>query len=174
MYYNVSQLLRETIGSTRKYLFDEEFSVSEDIRSQAYRGQFALMRTDRGVLATVTLETQTQNNCSRCLKPFVEPLAMEFEEEYFSTVEVSTGKPLPALEETEGAFTIDRNHVLDLREAVRQYYITNTPMKALCQHDCQGLCASCGGNRNQGACTCERVAVDRRWGPLRQLKRSCG
>ena len=174
MYYNVSQLLRETIGSTRKYLFDEEYSVSEDLLSQACRGQFALMRTDRGVLATVTLETQTQNNCSRCLKPFVESLAMEFEEEYFPTVEVSTGRPLATLGETEGAFTIDGNHVLDLREAVRQYYITNSPMKALCRPDCQGLCPSCGGNRNQGACSCERAVVDRRWGSLRQLKRSCG
>lgn len=174
MYYNVSQLLREPIGSTRMCLVDEEFSVSEDLQSQACRGQCALMRTDRGVLATVMLETQTQNNCSRCLMSFVEPLAMEFAEEYFPTVEVSTGKPLAVLEKAEGAFTIDGNHFLDLREAVRQYYITNSPMKTLCQPDCQGLCASCGGNLNQWSCTCKRETVDRRWGPLSQLKESCG
>jgi uncharacterized protein len=50
-------------------------------------------------------------------------------------------------EDEPGAFTIDRNNILDLEEAVRQYSTLAIPMKPLCREDCPGLCPVCGAKR---------------------------
>ncbi|QQG66536.1 YceD family protein [Desulfobulbus oligotrophicus] len=46
--------------------------------------------------------------------------------------------------------------VIDLNEAVRQQLFLMVPMKKLCSEECKGICAWCGGNRNQVLCKCDR------------------
>ncbi len=46
----------------------------------------------------------------------------------------------------------------------------NVPMKPLCRPDCQGLCPTCGADRNEDACSCEERSADPRWAALAALK----
>jgi uncharacterized protein len=62
-----------------------------------------------------------------------------------------------------------RQHELDLRPAIREEWLLSVPQFAVCSDSCQGLCPTCGGNRNTGACTC-RPAVDPRWSALSSLR----
>ena len=48
MYFNVSQLLRESSGATRSYRVDEPFTLAEGTKAKA-RGAIRLLRTDRGI-----------------------------------------------------------------------------------------------------------------------------
>ena len=43
---------------------------------------------------------------------------------------------------------------VDLAPLLREAMILALPTRPLCSEDCQGLCPHCGGNRNQGACSC--------------------
>ena len=169
MRYNVAQLLREQVGSTRSYQIDEEPSPHGKTPPEQAENRLLLMRTDKGLWATARLETQVPGVCSRCLKPFTQSLAMVIEEEYFPMVDVNTGRPLPIPDQEQGVFTIDSSHILDLHEAVRQYSMTHGPMKPLCQPGCLGLCPTCGEDLNQGACSCQAATTDPRWAPLKQL-----
>jgi uncharacterized protein len=90
------------------------------------------------------------------------------EEEYYPTIDLDTGAPLPAPEE-ETPFLIDQHHILDLREAVRQQLVLAEPMKPLCRDGCAGLCPTCGADRNAGPCTCPVADVDPRWAALTNL-----
>ena len=45
----------------------------------------------------------------------------------------------------------------------------NIGANPLCADDCQGLCAQCGRNLNEGDCDCVRDETDSRWGPLKEL-----
>jgi uncharacterized protein len=94
-------------------------------------------------------------------------LGFDFEEEYYPTIDVVTGLPVPVPEE-EGIFTIGGDHVLDLSEAIRQYAIMALPMAPICRPDCAGLCPECGQNLNQGSCACRAIARDARWEALRE------
>ena len=169
MYYNVAQLLKESVGSTRTYRVDEAVSVDDDTQISA-TGQIALMRTDKGIWVDAGIEMGVWLTCSRCLKRSASPLRLVIEEEYLPTVDINTGQPLNVPEKAEGSFTIGPQHVLDLREALRQYRLTNQPMKPLCDEECRGLCPICGANRNEaGACSCQGEGIDTRWGPLSKL-----
>jgi len=166
MEINVSQQLKEPIGSTRDY----ELSELVDINGSAsmVEGRARLMRTDRGILAKATLHTELEVTCSRCLGLFRCPLVLSIEEEYFPTTDVVSGTRLPLPEET-GCFAIDEYFILDLSEAIRQYSLLAMPMKPLCREDCAGLCPRCGHNLNLGPCPCPSQQVDPRWAALTKL-----
>lgn len=168
MQINVSQLLREPIGSMRYYQVNEFTDISGEGKDHLVQGECSLLRTQRSILVKCALSTEVELICSRCLKPFHYPLAINFEEEYLPTLDVVSGTALP-LPEEPGAFTIDEHHILDLTEAIRQYTELATPMKPLCHKNCTGLCQSCGHNLNQGSCDCPVQDTDPRWSELMKL-----
>ncbi len=169
MEMNVSQLLKEPIGSSRKYKIDEALDIAEDKRDNAFSGEISLLRTQRGILARAGLHTELELTCGRCLSALRYPLDINFEEEYIQTIDVNSGLPLETSGEL-GSFTIDEHHIIDLREAVRQYALLLIPMKPLCREGCEGLCPECGRNLNQGPCGCPVRTVDPRWSKLMNLR----
>lgn len=151
MQFNVAQQLKQPVGSTRGYEID--YSPREDEDSHPVSGKVELTRTNQGILVRGNLSTKTSLVCSRCLTTFDYPITIGIEEEYLPSVDIETGVLLPTPEDSQG-FTIDRHHILDLTEAVRQYVLLNTPMNPLCRPDCAGLCPQCGADLNQGPCSC--------------------
>jgi len=168
MKINVSQLLKSGIGTTRNYKMSESVNVTDNGIDSIVEGDIKLIRTDKGILARATLHTETEVICSRCLSSFIYPLNIEFEEEYFPTVDIVEGNSL-ALPGEPGCFTIDEHHILDLIEAIRQYALLGIPMKPLCGANCAGLCPDCGQNLNRGTCNCPPPGGDPRWDKLREL-----
>jgi uncharacterized protein len=165
MRFNVAQLLKEPIGSTRTYQLEQTFTGSQRIVDSA-RGQVRLMRTHQGILVAGELNIAVTLACSRCLDPFERCSTIAIEEEYFPTVDINTGKSVSLPENTDDGLRIDSSHIIDLSEALRQYAITEEPMKPLCQEHCRGLCPVCGVNQNEEECDCRSQETDPRWGAL--------
>lgn len=167
MLFNVSGLVQEGIGATRTYDIDDVLE-SEERQPEAVAGSVELLRTKDGVLVRAHLRLVEPEVCSRCLEPLQETLAIEFEEEFLTTVDVRSGRPV-AEPIDEEAFRIDENHMLDLTEAIRQYREASVAMQPLCRPDCRGLCPRCGQDLNQGDCACNAAPVDNRWSALAGL-----
>ncbi len=168
MHYNLAQLLMEPIGSTRDYDVNESFTGPEQGINGA-QGWVRVIRTHRGVWVRAKLETQVRLTCSRCVKRFDHSSVLTVEEESFPTVDPVTGRKTEPLEENETDIYLDDQHVLDMREVVRQYVLTEMPIKPLCRKECPGLCSGCGTNLNEGKCKCKAVPVDSRWGLFTEL-----
>jgi uncharacterized protein len=169
MYFNVAQLLKENSGSRRSFQADEMRAPEGGAPAGHIAGTIRLLRTDRGVWVGAELESQVTCCCSRCLTDYEQPICMDIEEEYLPLVDIDSGAKLDLAEIGEENFLIDQNHILDLAEAVRQYSALNTPMKPVCGENCEGLCTTCGANRNETPCTCENTLVDSQWAPLLEL-----
>ncbi len=165
MLFNVSQLLREPTGASRNYVLDPDAPV--------HRGAVELVRVPGGVLARCEADVLIEAECSRCLAPFAYPAHIAFDEVYVQQYDVATGAKLPPPEEAD-AFTIGASHVIDISEAVRQYYETAAAMQPLCRPDCPGICSECGQDLSIAACTCDRAPLDSRWAALAALQRSNG
>lgn len=167
--YNVSTLLKEPIGATREYEVESRVLIEEDEpRYQQIAGHATFLRTSRGILVTAQLQGVQSEPCSRCLQTVNLTLQLEIEEEYLAGFDATTDAK-PASPEEPEAFQIDAHHMLDLEELVRQYWTTALPMRPLCRPECQGLCATCGQDLNQGVCSCSVVEKDERWSALRPL-----
>jgi uncharacterized protein len=163
MLFNVSQLLREPVGSTRRATLEPEPPV--------HRGSAELIRTPDGVLVRCEADVVLEANCSRCLAAFGYPAHIEFEEIFHQQFEVTTGAKLPPPDEEE-PFLISASHTIDITEAVRQYSEMAAELQPLCRPDCPGICPECGQDLTIANCRCEREPIDTRWAALAALKRS--
>ncbi len=165
---NVSQLLKEPVGSIRALEVDDAASVLERGATTRLKGVVRLTRTGRGVWASGTLTATVDAECSRCLVTFSHWVDLPIDDEYLPALDPSTGaRPKPA-EVPDESFVIDGHHTLDLEEAVRQYLFAVLPLQPLCRPDCLGLCQQCGADLNEGPCGCE-APIDPRWEPLSKL-----
>ncbi len=174
MQFNVASLLKGPVGAIKEYDLEEHVLRHLTEEAELVRpitGHVQFMRTQAGILVTGTLHTRVLTTCSRCLEPAYYNLSVDIEEEFYPTVEVFTGAAIDWQQYTDDeALLIDAQHILDMTEVVRQDLIVALPMQPLCHEDCKGLCPVCGQNLNEGACTCERDAIDPRWAALAQLK----
>ena len=169
MRFDVAQLLKDSIGATRRYDVEEDFPPLEDTGIASAQGWVEFMRTDRGVWARGFLKTTAPFVCSRCLGSFSLSLGLPIDEQFYPVVDMATGKSLTSVGVEDGAFRLTPSHELNLSEAVRQTALTVQPLKPLCRLDCLGLCSQCGANRNEGSCGCPSEATDPRWQPLLEL-----
>jgi uncharacterized protein len=167
MEIHVARLLQSEVGERRSLDVDEDLDGIEEASTRV-RGTFDLVRTNDGILVRGLAMLTVHDECARCLEPASEHLRLRIAEEFFPTVDVSTGTALPPPREEE-AFTIDSDHVLRMQAAVREYASAARPLALLCRPDCKGLCPTCGANLNTEACGHEQAAADPRWAALRSL-----
>ena len=64
----------------------------------------------------------------------------------------------------------EKTEFVDLTDELRQSIILSLPSYPVCRQDCQGVCATCGKNLNEGPCTCTHEEQDSRWGALDALE----
>lgn len=168
MRLNVLYELRQAIGATSRYDLEEPRMMVDAMEFTSLHGTLGLLRTDRGLLATVEIEATELTICSRCAKAIDVPVDVSFKEEYLPYIDPRTSTRVKVYE-GEDNFRIGDDHVLDLTEAMRQYILTSEPQKPLCKPDCAGLCPECGTDWNETACRCSGT-IDGRWAALAVLK----
>jgi len=127
---NVAQLLKEPVGSIRRYRIGEILDEHDEGLAQ---GSITLTRTGQGVLVQGELTLLVELVCSRCLKDFSYAMSFTIEEEF-----LQGWNDLPSPEEPDDV-TVDSDNILDLGEIIRQYAVLNLPMKALCTAQCSAL-----------------------------------
>ena len=166
---------------------DDEFSVLGPV---TFKGTLA-RRGDKFLLkgrVTATL----QLGCGRCLTPFPRPVDTTVDLSYIPerppvvaakdavgakdpVKGPAKGAKAPAVQEEVELQDEDldtayyRDHVLDLAEMLREQFYLALPMQPLCRPDCQGLCPSCGIDRNVETCQCKTEWVDPRLSVLKTL-----
>jgi uncharacterized protein len=177
--YNVAQLLKERVGSTRKLDVNTETLAlyedgDEELDAHDLEGTVKVTKLSEGVLVQGDVKAHVHVQCSRCLTDIDLPVEAQLEEQFRPTVDVETGRAVQrqSYEEDDSAFDIDPNHMMDLTEPVRQALLVAMDMRPLCREDCSGLCAECGANRNEVDCGHEPVVEDPRWAALRELNLS--
>jgi uncharacterized protein len=95
--------------------------------------------------------------CRRCLQPLIGRIEADVHEMYQVTIT------------DPDAFLIENDQV-DLALMIRETMVLELPDGPLCKVNCAGLCAICGKDLNEGACSCPSGSVDPRWSVLDALR----
>lgn len=116
-----------------------------------------------------TLRGSVSRECVRCLNIFEENVALTCDADFGQLAQSvpSTGlnqkkkkgkHAFNRSNEEEHEVEIDAYPIIlnqvDLLPALREHLILATPVHALCQENCSGLCQKCGMNLNEGICGC--------------------
>ncbi len=170
MRFHVAQLLKEPVGSVRRFAIDEPLDLADEQFEVIgpIEGGVWLMRTNAGILASGSFHFSISIACGRCLADFEHPVDLQFEEEFKPSINMTTGLPI-RYDADDDSFRIDDHHILDLGEAIRQYTLTAVPMLPLCREDCAGLCPTCGQDRNDAPCGCAPTDADSPFAVLKGL-----
>jgi uncharacterized protein len=179
----------------------EGVSVSGDLTSEeleltdadvSIRGALAvgldLRAVDRTICVTGVVEGTAIRQCVRCLKSFDEPMAFSVRVAYERETKTAAAvvkrddlrkkKAAPAVEvepeePNDDLYYYVGDH-LELAPMLREQLILASPMHPLCAEDCQGLCARCGKDLNEGPCHCAAEPTGSPFQVLRSAKQKLG
>lgn len=136
---NVAQLLKQPVGAARALeVHLSRFQLDTDLWARDVEVDGRLIRIATGILVEGTIRGIATLECVRCLEAFDAPYQGQFDAEFWPSVEVRTGVPLPLPEDDE-IFVIDHNHEMDLAEILRQVSIVALPMRPVCGDSCPGF-----------------------------------
>ena len=157
MQYNAAGLLKDDVGARRNFAFENEEIMTPGENFRHVAGVVRLLRTDRGILAQTEVHGLTHDLCSRCLGDAEVEVEAYLEEEFYPTNyfegftdrdgDNSGGIDDPAL-------LINEDNILDMREPVRQAFVSVKPLAPVCRDGCKGLCPTCSADLNEEACQC--------------------
>ncbi|MCD7769238.1 MAG: DUF177 domain-containing protein [Oscillospiraceae bacterium] len=96
--------------------------------------------------------------CDRCTAEFRRTVSRQFQVTLQADAED---------EDDPDLFPLEGDSV-DVSDVLETCFILDTDRKLLCREDCKGLCPTCGGNLNDGPCSCKKP-IDPRLAVLGQL-----
>jgi len=149
MQFNVAQLLKEPIGSIRRYQLAEDASkLDPELQLLSpLTGDLQMIRINSGVLVRGQLKLVVRATCNLCIEPIAMPLNFTIEENFRPLTEVETGRYIPpnefegeAEDLEDAALLIDEHHILDISEIVRQSIWLALPMYPGCNWEGASEC----------------------------------
>ena len=132
------------------------------------RVQGRIRRDGRRVKVAGKINGHLQLECDRCLKPLDSTVAVKFNREYVTTADYEALHAVELAEDDLNLLVFD-GVVIDVDALVREELLLAAPDQVLCQQNCQGICPTCGVDRNVTACDCETAEIDPRWAGLKEL-----
>jgi uncharacterized protein len=132
--------------------------------------ELQLRRADQSIEMKGRLKTRGIMTCSRCLKPFVQPLKSDFRLIYANRPQSIYHTRETELSAEDVELILFDGEIIDTYQAIYEETLAALPSKPLCHPDCKGLCPRCGKDLNRGACQCKNEEVDPRLAVLKQFK----
>ncbi|HET9772204.1 MAG TPA: DUF177 domain-containing protein [Acidimicrobiia bacterium] len=157
---NVADLLRRP-GTTREVHLEipvpglENSSTRVD-DEQPLTIDLRLESLSAAIVASGRVRGRWRSVCSRCLAPLEADFDLRLREVFEEDPIEDETYPL-------------QHEEIDLEQPLRDNVVPELPTIPVCADDCQGLCPTCGVNRNESDCDCGSEARDPRWDTLRAL-----
>ncbi|OLL76608.1 hypothetical protein Ae168Ps1_5023 [Pseudonocardia sp. Ae168_Ps1] len=122
----------------------------------------SLESVTEGVYVSGTAAARLEGECSRCLDPIGDDVAVRIGELF--------AYPDSVTEETTDADEIPRlvDDRIDITQTVRDAVVTDLPMAPLCRPDCPGLCDVCGERWADLPQDHGHETLDSRWAALKE------
>lgn len=157
---NVADLLRRS-GTGRDEVLEGALEQLEVVDTRMPSGspvriEARLESVSDGVVAKGQVIAPWEGECRRCLKTVTGTLRSDI-------LEVFEAEP------KEGETLLLDGVTIDLEPVAREAVLLDLPLAPLCTEDCEGLCPTCGVDRNEIACECAPPAADPRWSGLEGL-----
>ena len=161
-------VLRRVVGTTVKEVLVGPFDPADELgptalsTSRIVEGaemtmDIVLQSASRSITLAGTASAPWSGLCSRCAVHVSGDLTVPVDELFVEKVG-----------EDDDVYRIV-DDAIDVGPAGREALIVGLPLLPLCQPNCQGLCPSCGIDRNEASCSCA-APKDDRWAALDGLR----
>ena len=128
-----------------------------------------LANTEGEVRIQGRFDVQMEAECDRCLGRARFPLDTSFDLFYRPMSYIAREEEVE-IDEGEAELGFYQGGGMELEDILREQVLLAMPMQRVCREDCQGICPTCGGNRNETPCDCTEERAGNRWSALEGLK----
>jgi len=144
---------------------EEAVSGRNDIRLAGPVEARLVARSDAGTaIVDGTLAADLELVCSKCLRPVSEKTEVPVTESF------TLQRGIAELDED---VHLVHEEIVDLTPYLREAFVVQLPMAAVCGESCKGLCPVCGKDRNVESCGCEQEEkIDLRFAGLKDFFKS--
>jgi DUF177 domain-containing protein len=163
----------------RKVRFDETYAPGElDFKDDELwqagplraQGTAELLANTGGeVRIQGRFQVRMEAECDRCLGRAQFPLDSAFDL-FYCPMSCIAREEETSIDEGEAELGFYEDGGLELEDILREQILLLMPMQRICSETCQGICPSCGKNRNESPCDCPTAPSDSRWGALERLR----
>ncbi|WP_018757763.1 YceD family protein [Paenibacillus terrigena] len=162
--------IRELMSKDTTITFDQSIDMNRIIEGRpdiTYISPVKVELTVRPEMGGVIdvrgeLNAELKLHCSRCLTPFAKSYVIPFHERFKLA-------DSPEEAEADEDFEFVSEERVDLTPYMEAEMYMNLPYAPLCDEDCQGLCPTCGNNRNDKPCGCSNEKIDPRLAALQDF-----
>jgi uncharacterized protein len=106
------------------------------------------------------LETRVESSCDRCLGPVQLPVQSDFDLTYRPMATIAREGEVVEVSADELEVGFFSGAGIEIADVVAEQVNLFMPMKVICTPECQGLCPTCGADRNLEACHCGEAIHD--------------
>lgn len=147
------------------------FTHEDAVLSAPITADFILTPADRDLQIKGTVETAIRFRCSRCMKEFSRPFAVNFDLSYLPQPKWTNESSEIELRYEEMEVGYYDGIAFDVNVMILEQIELAMPMQYVCREDCNGLCYHCGADLNEGACLCKKEEPDSRLSVLLEFKK---
>lgn len=127
MHINVQHILAEELGHNQTFTVTDERPAFDQVTlTVPLSGEIKIARLDDGIVVTGRIWCEIELECHRCLRSFVRPVSVRFEQLFIEQL-------------TDDGMLIDPEGSIDLMPLLQQEILLSLPIKLLCRDDCLGL-----------------------------------
>jgi len=125
----------------------------------------SIEKNQKGFEMIGKLITTIEYACDRCLVKIPAPLTLPIQ------IILSNYKVIsPDKSDIEIVYFDANEKYLDLNNLIADLIALERPIKPLCQINCEGLCPTCGINKNKSLCSCRNEKKNTVWDKLKDFK----
>jgi uncharacterized protein len=180
--YTVSEILTDGLHADETLAGpDLDLSPTDTPIKGSLHLRMDLTRDDTHVTVQGSINGEATRQCVRCLKEFVDPLALRFSADFVKKQAKGRKPARPAsggASEPESAGDVGEDTYeyvgdeIDLIPMLREQVILAEPMHPLCREECLGICPVCGRDRNLAPCECKEASEGNLAEKIRLAQRS--
>ncbi len=124
----------------------------------------------RDLMASGSFTAEGEGVCDRC----AEPVSVRMEKEFHAVLVPRDHGPAESrdveLHEEDLEIGFYDGGGIDVADVFWEQVALALPVKVLCNEDCQGVCPTCGADRNRTRCSCREAGEARPFDVLKNLK----
>ncbi len=172
MFIEIKDLKEEPLQVNHVYEMGQLRLAHEDaVLSEPVCADFTLRHKDRELHIDGTVQSAILHKCSRCLKEFARPLAMNYSLFYLPQPKGIRADEEISLKYEEMDIAYYDGIRFDVDLMILEQIELSMPMKFICRDNCAGLCYVCGADLNEGNCGCKKEEQDSRFAALLEFRK---
>lgn len=149
---DIAEFQGKPTGYSEDYTIEKQLTLDGLTLEEDFIGELTIANSEKGLYVLLNnAKTKASDACQKCLAKVTHEITIPQAERIY----LFKAPPAESITDPNDLFTVDfKNQEIVLDEMIRQEIILHFPMISVCSNSCEGICQTCGIDKNLKSCDC--------------------